>query len=90
MTIYVGNTENLIDWDAVIRTCQSRNDPDVNTVTSVVDRSEAEFSSDNKLLESYHNVIGTWRKAGYRLEDICWYDYYPEHHFPIEVQTIFS
>lgn len=90
MTIYIGNTGNLIDWDEVIKTCQSRNDPDINTVTSVVDRSEAQFNTDEKLLGSYHDVIGTWQKAGYRLDDISWLDYYPGQHFPLEVQTIFS
>lgn len=90
MTIYLGNTGDKIDWDSVIKTCQSRNDPDKNTVTSVVDRSEAQFSSDQQILNYYHEVIETWRKAGYRLEDISWHDYYPGHHFPIEVQNIFS
>jgi len=90
MTIYIGNTGDRIDWDAIIKECQSRSDPDKNTVTSVVDRSEASFSDDQKLLGSYHDVIGTWTRAGYKLEDISWYDYYPGHHFSKEVQDIFS
>lgn len=90
MTVYIGNTADKIDWDHVIKLCQDSNDPDKNTVTSVVDRSEAEALGDSKLLASYRDVIGTWQRAGYNLEDIVWYDYYPGHHFPLEVQTIFS
>ena len=90
MIKYIGNTRDLIDWDSVIKLCQENNSPDVNTVTSVVDRSEAEAVGDNKLLESYRKVIGTWRDAGYDLKDIVWYDYYPGQHFSLDVQTIFS
>jgi hypothetical protein len=90
MTIYIGNTDSKIDWDSVIKLCQSNSNPDKNTVTSVVDRSEAEAIGDNKLLESYRTVIGKWKQAGYNLEDIVWYDYYPGHHFPLEIQTVFS
>lgn len=91
MSEYVGNTGNRIDWDSVIQLCQKQFDQaDKNTVTSVVDRSEADASNDSKLLNYYRNLIETWRKAGYNLEEIVWYDYYPGIHFPIEVQNIFS
>lgn len=90
MTIYLGNTGDKIDWDSVIDCCRHSGNPDKNTVTSVVDRSEVDAESDSKLLNSYRTVIGTWKNAGYNLEDIVWYDYYPEHHFPLEVQTVFS
>ncbi len=87
---YLGNTENKIDWDEVIRLCQSRDDGDKNTVTSVVDRSEAEAVGDQKLLGYYRKVIGTWQDAGYNLNEIYWYDYYPGTHFPQEVCDVFS
>ena len=87
---YLGNTDNKIDWDNVIQLCQSRDDGDKNTVTSVVDRSEAEAIGDQTLLNSYRNVIGTWQKAGYNLSEIYWYDYYPGIHFPQEVCDIFA
>lgn len=90
MTQYIGNTADKINWDNIIRLCQDSDYPDKNTVTSVVDRSEAEASGDSKLLASYRNVIATWQQAGYNLKDIIWYDYYPGQHFPLEVQTIFS
>lgn len=88
--IYKGNTDSLIDWNQIIQLCQSNSTPDKNTVTSVVERSEAEAANDNKLLSSYRNVISTWKNAGYKLEDIVWYDYYPGVHFPLEVQDTFS
>lgn len=87
---YLGNTGNKIDWDNIIKLCQARSDGDKNTVTSVVDRSEATAIGDEKLLESYRGVIGIWEKAGYNLEEIYWYDYYPGVHFPQEVCDIFS
>lgn len=87
---YVGNTGLNIDWDAVIKMCQSRNDGDLNTVNTVVDRSEAEAVGDQKLLGYYRNVIGTWEKAGYNLKQIYWYDYYPGIHFPQEVSERFA
>lgn len=90
MTIYIGNTGDNIDWDSVIDLCKLAIDPDKNTVTSVVDRSATEAAGNDRLLDSYKTVIGTWTAAGYNLENISWYDYYPGHHFPMEVQTAFS
>lgn len=91
MSVYVGNTGNKIDWDEIIKLCQQQIDSaDKNTVISVVDRSEATASHDDKLLGYYRNIIETWKQAGYNLEQIVWYDYYPGVHFPIEVQDIFS
>lgn len=91
MSNYIGNTSDRINWDNVIQLCQKQLDQaDKNTVTSVIDRSEIKYTDDSKLLDSYRNVIGTWQKAGYNLEEIEWYDYYPGVHFPIKVQNIFS
>lgn len=89
--IFLGNTEDLIDWNSVISDCQKNfKNADKNTVTSVVDRSEAEAKDDNSLLASYREVIGNWQNAGYNLDQIVWYDYYPGEHFPIEVQDKFA
>jgi hypothetical protein len=88
--LYLGNTGDMIDWDEVIKTCQSRNDGDRNTVNTVVDRSEADAVGDQKLLGYYRQVIGTWEQAGYNLSEIYWYDYYPGTHFPQDVCNIFS
>jgi hypothetical protein len=73
MSEYIANTGDQIDWDEVIKLCQASTNGDRNTVTSVVDRSEAEAVSDQKLLGYYRSVIGTWQKAGYNLEEIEWY-----------------
>lgn len=90
MTMYLGNTGDRINWDSVIQSCLAHGDPDINTVLSVVDRSESTFEKDQKLLKSYRDVIGRWRRAGYNLADISWHDYYPGNHFPLEVQNIFA
>jgi hypothetical protein len=89
---FIGNTSDIIDWDRVIQSCKNNFDTaDKNTVTSVVDRSEAgQETEDNWLLNNYRSVIGTWKNSGYNLSEIVWYDYYPGQHFPIEVQDIFS
>ena len=58
----VGTTQGLIDWDKVIADIQ-HHVGDHNTVTSVVDRSEAEAVGDQSLLNSYREVIGTWQTA---------------------------
>ena len=83
----VGSTLGLIDWDKVIADVQPHTG-DFNSVTSVVDRSEAEAVGDQTLLSSYREVIGTWETAGYDLKQIQWYDYYPGEHFDITVQQV--
>jgi len=42
MPKYFGTTDGIIDWDPIVEICKRSNDGDENTVTSVVDRSEAE------------------------------------------------
>ena len=88
MPRYFGNTKDAIDWNEVVTLCQVSTTGDRNTVTSVVDRSEA--GAEGKLLDSYRDVIGTWENAGYNLKDIYWHDYYPGEHFDIEVQNKFA
>lgn len=88
MPKYVGTTNGIIDWDPVVQLCKDCNTGDKNTVTSVVDRSEAE--AEGTLLNSYRGIIDTWKNAGYNLEDIYWHDYYPGEHFDIEIQNKFA
>ena len=42
MPKYFGTTEGIIDWNPVVQACEQCTTGDKNTVTSVVDRSEAE------------------------------------------------
>ncbi|NBP57264.1 hypothetical protein EBU71_12170 [bacterium] len=90
MAKFVGSTEGLINWDSIIDICKSRTDGDFNSVKTVVDRSEGSWKDNPELLGSYREVIQLWDKAGYELEKIEWYDYYPGTHFDINVQNIFS
>jgi hypothetical protein len=87
---FITSTQGIINWDEVILACQQSADPDHNTVTSVVDRSEAEAAGDQELLQSYRDVIGNWEKAGYDLKQIEWYDYYPGKHFDYSIQEKFE
>ena len=89
MTKYVGTTENIIDWDVVLEKIVPRTG-DYNSVKSVVDRSESNWEDDPTLLGSYHEVIGTWKKANYDLNNIEWWDYYPGPHFDIDIQDKFA
>jgi hypothetical protein len=89
MPKHIGTTKGIIDWKTVLNTITPKTG-DHNTVTSVVDRSEAEAVGDQGLLQSYRDVIGTWEKAGYDLKQIEWWDYYPGEHFSIDVQTQFA
>ena len=84
MARYFGKTTN-IDWSDIVESCKSNSHGDHNTVTSVVDRSEA--GADGPLLDSYREIISTWKNAGYNLDQIEWWDYYPGEHFDIEVQN---
>jgi len=88
MPKYFGTTSEIIDWDPIIKTCIDSNTGDLNTVTTVVDRSESE--AEGELLNSYRGIIDTWSNAGYKLSDIYWYDYYPGVHFDIEIQNKFA
>jgi hypothetical protein len=89
MTKYIGTTDSLIDWDHIVASfvpCTG----DYNSVKSVVDRSESNWEGDPKLLSSYHEVISNWQKAGYDLNNIEWWDYYPGQHIDITVQEKFA
>jgi hypothetical protein len=88
MPKYFGTTNNIIDWDPIVEICKNTNNGDFNSVTTVVDRSEAE--AEGNLLNSYHDVINTWQNGGYNLDEIQWYDYYPGEHFDIDIQTKFA
>ena len=88
MPKYFGTTEEIIDWDSIVDICKACTTGDENTVTSVVDRSEAE--AEGSLLDSYRGIMDTWKKAGYNLKDIVWHDYYPGEHFDIEIQNKFA
>jgi len=90
MSKLVGNTEGIIDWDEIVSICRASNNGDFNSVKTVVDRAEGSWKDDPELLGSYREVIELWDNAGYDLEQIEWYDYYPEEHFDIEVQNKFA
>ena len=49
MPKFFGSTQSIIDWDPIVKKCMECTTGDKNTVTSVVDRSEAE--SDGPLLQ---------------------------------------
>ena len=85
----IGSSKGIIDWQPVLDSIIPLTG-DHNTVTSVIDRSEAEAVGDQQLLNSYREVIGTWQKAGYDLEKIQWWDYYPGEHFDISIQDKFA
>lgn len=84
----VGTTNGIIDWDSIVQVCKDCNTGDRNTVTSVVSRSEAE--AEGPLLTSYREIISTWEQAGYDLNQIEWWDYYPGEHFDISIQEKFA
>lgn len=90
MAKLVESTEGKIDWDSIVQICKDSTDGDYNSVKTVVDRSEGSWKDNPELLGSYREVIELWDNAGYNLEKIEWYDYYPGEHFDIEVQNIFA
>lgn len=86
MPKYIGTTENLIDWDSIIKTIVPRSG-DRNTPLTVTDRA----SRDPSLAQNdYEEIMDTWQKAGYNFKNIEWHDYYPGEHFDIEVQNKFA
>jgi hypothetical protein len=103
---FIGSTKELIDWDEVINVCQSQKDnADHNSVVSVMERVEDDIESgqlfkqfenpvddleQKKLAGSYYDLMGIWKNANYRLEDIEWYDYYPINHFDVSIQNTFA
>lgn len=88
MPKYIGTTNGIIDWNPIVEACYASDTGDFNTVTTVVDRSEAEAK--DELLSKYHDVISTWESGGYNLSEIQWYDYYPDTHYDIEIQNKFA
>lgn len=83
----IGN-KKFIDWDSIIESLPHK-DGDLISMSSVLNKSTA-AKTDDELFLSYKEICDTWVKAGYDVEKICWYDYYPEEHFAIEVQEKFS
>ena len=90
MAKFFGSTQSIIDWDPIVDLCAKSDSGDFNSVKTVVDRSEGNWKDNPELLGSYHNVINTWDEAGYNLEEIKWWDYYPGEHFDIEIQNKFA
>ena len=90
MAKFFGSTQSIIDWDPIVDLCAKSSTGDYNSVKTVVDRSEGNWKDNPELLGSYHNVINTWDEAGYNLEEIQWWDYYPGEHFDIEIQNKFA
>jgi hypothetical protein len=84
----VGSTEGIINWDTIVELCRNSSNGDYNTPAGVIERSEAE--AEGPLLESYRTIMRTWLDAGYKLEDIQWYDYYPGEHFDTSVEEKFA
>ena len=89
MTKYIGTTKGIVDWDGIIASIQPRSG-DHNTVSSVVDRSESNWADNPVLLGSYHEIISTWQRANYDLTNVEWWDYYPEQHYDLDIQTKFA
>lgn len=90
MAKLIGTTDGIIDWDPIVDLCAECTTGDYNSVKSVVERSEGNWRDNPELLGSYHDVINTWDQAGYNLEEIEWWDYYPGEHFDIEIQNKFA
>jgi hypothetical protein len=88
MPEYFGNTKGIIDWDSIVDICKKCNNPEINTPQGMINRNE--FNTEGNLLNSYHEVLGTWINAGYNLNEIVWSNYYPGHHFAIEIQNTFA
>ena len=90
MTQYIGNTNNLIDWDNVIAQCQQV-EGDKNTVAAIDFRVSSDTEMyDAELLSSYKEVQSLWQSGKYDFNDIVWHDYYPGQHYGIEVQDIMA
>lgn len=100
---YVGSTEGIIDWDSVIATIAGASNGDNNSVMiadgDVPVREGRPFTfftndsapeDDEDLGDCFYDLIGIWRKANYRIQDIIWMDYYPGEHFDIEIQNQFA
>lgn len=84
MPKYIGNSADIIDWDTIVKICKASNHGDKNTPASVIDRS-AEYA-EGDLLSDYHVLMKNWIDAGYDMNEIEWFDYYPGEHFNINVQ----
>ncbi len=88
------STKDIIDWNSVLMSIKPKTG-DFNTPGTVVERSSGELDNKTdptsvKLKESYNNIMDTWTNANYDLKHIQWYDYYPGHHFSVDIQTKFS
>jgi hypothetical protein len=84
MPKYIGNTADIVDWDAIVKICSENNNGDKNTPSGVITRSQ-EYT-ECELLGDYHVLMKNWVDAGYNMNEIEWFDYYPGQHFDIEVQ----
>lgn len=84
MPKYIGNTASIIDWDSIVEICNKSTAGDKNTPAGVIERSEQ--YAEGELLDDYHILMKYWINAGYNMNEIEWFDYYPGQHFDISVQ----
>jgi len=81
-------TKNLIDWDRIIFNISPRSGDPI-TMSAVLNKSE-HARTDKQLMSDYEEIAKTWLNAGYNLENIKWYDYYPGEHFDKSIETAFE
>ena len=88
MPKYIGNTSDIIDWEEIVNICKRSTKGDHNTPAGVIQRSDEQF--EGELLSDYQRLMKNWIDAGYDMNEIEWWDYYPGQHFDISVQDKIS
>jgi len=78
-------TDHVIDWDLVLGNLGTGHKRDVKAIWE--NQTSLEGSA---MYKAYLDIAKKWVDAGYRIEDIFWYDYYPESDYDSKIDKIFE
>lgn len=82
MALYVGNTNNIVNWDEIIKNLDSG----VIRSPSAIWKDKSSFDN-SPVAKEYLNILQTWKDAGYDIEKVYWTDYYPFNNYTPKVDT---
>lgn len=84
MAEIISTTGNKINWDSILSNLGSGHKRDVKAIWD-----NQTSLQGSPMYKAYLDIANKWIAAGYRIEDIFWYDYYPEEDYDTEIDETF-
>jgi len=85
MAEIITTTGNKINWDSILSNLGSGHKRDVKAIWD-----NQTSLQGSPMYKAYLDIANKWIAAGYRIEDIFWYDYYPEQDYDTAIDETFQ